>query len=176
MSESKKITLGNYRGMHFQLEKPKEEYSRGELMDIVMRRVLEEAAVEMDEEVINGMVDGMLEDFRGELKGAGLSFEEYLEQAGQSEEELLKQLYQVAWETQKKSMVIAEIAQQEEIRPEPEQLVERVNAYAAKMEMDPKQLYAMLEQSGQLYQIYKEVFWETVTDYLVDCSLFFVKN
>ena len=170
-----KASLGEYIGMEFVLSRPFEQYDQTEIAEMVLGKVIDGSTFEIGTEEIIAEVDNKIDAFCVQIHNSGITFEQYLKDSGKTEEELRAQLYTIAEATMRKALVMQQIANEQNITVDNEQLRARVRSMAEGMGADFLEFTTFLQQSGQFMAVHQELLWDNITDFMVKKSNFIVK-
>lgn len=109
-----------------QLTQEAERQSSIKQQDELLKTVTDKSKVEMPQAIIDQQVIYNIDELRRNLVQRGQTYEEYLKLEGKTEEELKKELEPQAQEQIKASLVLAEIAEKEQMSIQPDELKIRI--------------------------------------------------
>ncbi len=92
----------------------------------IMERILAETKASIPKILIEGELDRMLYRMKTDISGMGLSYDEYLKHLGKSEETMRDEFRADAEKRVKMEILISEIAQKENITPNPETVAKEI--------------------------------------------------
>ncbi len=95
---------------------------RGEMID----KIISESKLEVPEILIEGELDRMLAQFKGDIEQAGSTYEKYLEQIKKTESDIKKDWREAGEKRAKLQLIIGKIADVEKIKPEDDQVKKEV--------------------------------------------------
>ncbi len=98
------------------------EKKRGAMVDTLIA----EAKMEIPEILIEGELDRMLAQFKGDVERAGTTYEKYLEHIKKTESDIKKDWRESAEKRAQLQLIISKIAEAEKIEPEKDQLEKEV--------------------------------------------------
>jgi len=109
------------------LKKEKNQQEQKRVREKILQKISEKAEVEIPEQLVQRQKANRFTDLKQKLSQQDTSLEEYLEQTGQSEEEIKKSLEKQAQQEIKRSLLLREIAEEEDIEASPQEVEQRVN-------------------------------------------------
>jgi trigger factor len=139
------------------LERQKRGQQLGQARDKALEALLDKLDIPLPDGVIESEVGRRNEQLEQQLQYAGLTKEDYLKDEEKSEEEFDAEVAAAARQAVKGGFVLDQIALQEELGVENEELSEYVVAQAMQIGMQPQQLAQHLTESGQLPALVSEV-------------------
>ncbi len=153
-----------------QLTKQKEQEADDKLKDAVVGELVESSKVEAPDVLVDENIEAALNEFKQNLVYRGITFPEYLEQAGLSEEEYRDKELRPRAETRVKTgLVLAEVADAEDVQVTPEELEIRMQLLRGQHQNDP-QMLAQLNSPDAEREIASRMVTEKTVDLLVDMA------
>ena len=116
-------------------ERKKEEAERQKREDVI-KKAVENAEVELPEPMVELEAENMVYDFAQRLQYQGLSIEQYFQYTGQSYEAMKDMMKKQAVEKIKSSLLLEEIAKQENIVVTDEEYIQELERMASMYNMD----------------------------------------
>src|SRR6056297_3254831 len=109
------------------LKKEKNQQEQQRVQQKIMQQISQEAKIDIPEQLVQRQRANRFTDLQQRLSQQDTSLEEYLEQTGQSEEEIKKSLEKQARQEIKRSLLLREIAKQEDIEVSEQEVEQRAN-------------------------------------------------
>ena len=157
-SASEYDTLGEFRaGTRGQLEAMKRMQQVGQARERALDAVLAKIDIPLPDSMVDGEVQMRRESLDEQLERAGTSMEDYLASSGQSAEQLDTDLKDSARRSVKAGFVMDQLARQEELGIEQEELNSFVIEQAYRMGVQPDRLAQELADRGQIGSVITEV-------------------
>src|SRR3954464_6155895 len=129
----------------------------GEYREAVLAAVVSEATVEVPEALVEARAREMWDRMMHTLGHQGISQENYLRIAGKTEEEILAEAHPDAAQAIRREAVIAAVIDAEDIQPSDGDVLDALQASAAREGMTPEQLRERLEKAGRLDEIKEDL-------------------
>jgi len=136
--------------------------------DRALEALMEQIDIPLPEKVVQAEIERRNEQLEQQLKWSGLSKEAYLKQQGKTAEEFDAEIAEAARRAVKGGFVLDQLALDEELGVENEELSEYVVSQAMQMGVQPQQLADHLTQSGQLPALVSEVLRNKALNLLVE--------
>lgn len=114
--------------------------------------VIEKSELETPKIFIEGELDQMVASFTDRVKKAGMEFDAYLEQAGKTVEDLRKEWRTDAEKRAKLQLIFNEIANKEQITPDPEKLkreVEHIKEHYPEAQEESVRIYVTAQMNNE---------------------------
>jgi trigger factor len=144
-------TLGELRAStRAQLERVKSTQQVMQARDRALEAVLEQVDIPLPESVVQEEATHNRDSLLQQLERAGATLEGYLEMSNQTEEQFDADLDQRARHAVKVSLVLDQLARQEELTVEPAELSAYVTRQAEQMGVAPDRLAKQLAEDGRL--------------------------
>ncbi|MBC6460800.1 trigger factor [Actinomadura sp. HBU206391] len=151
-------TIGELRAdVRGRLERQKRGQQLAQARDKALEALLEKIDIPLPDGVIEGEIARRNEQLEQQLQYAGLTKEAYLQEEEKSEEEFDTEIADASRQAVKGGFVLDQLALQEELGVENEELSEYVVTQAMQIGMQPQQLAQHLTESGQLPALVSEV-------------------
>ena len=144
-------TLGELRAdTRTQLERDKAMRQVMQARDLALDALLDQMDIPLPESVVADEVRHNRESIEGQLSRAGASLDGYLEMTNQTEEQFEADLEQRAQRAVKISLVLDQLARNEELGVDPAELTAYVTRQAEQMGVSPDQLAQQLADNNQI--------------------------
>lgn len=151
-------TMEEFRGgLRERLERTRRYQQLSQARDDVLQKLLDSVDIPLPEGVVEEDVDRRRQSLEQQLERSGLSKDSYLESQGKTEEEFQEELAEAARFAVKAGFVLDQIAQQEELSADNQELNQYVVEQAQRMGVSPDQLAKHLMESNQVSLAYAEV-------------------
>src|SRR5919112_499410 len=132
------------------LREADESKVEAEFREAVLDAVVENATVDVPETLVDARARELFDRMIHSLGHQGISREAYLQMAGRDEEEILAEARPDAEQALKREAVIAAVIEAEEIEPADGDLLDALQASAARENTTPEKLRDRLEKAGRL--------------------------
>jgi trigger factor len=157
-SASEYDTLGEFRaGTRAQLETMKRMQQVGQARERALDAVLNRIDIPLPDSMVDSEAQMRRESLDEQLERAGTSMDDYLATSGQSAEELEADISGSAQRSVKAGFVLDQLARQEELGIEQEELNSFVIEQAYRMGVQPDRLAQELADRGQIGSVITEV-------------------
>jgi len=157
-SASEYDTLGEFRaGTRAQLETMKRMQQVGQARERALDAVLSRIDIPLPDSMVDSEAQMRRESLDEQLERAGTSMDDYLATSGQSAEELEADISGSAQRSVKAGFVLDQLARQEELGIEQEELNSFVIEQAYRMGVQPDRLAQELADRGQIGSVITEV-------------------
>jgi trigger factor len=151
-------TIGELReDVRTRLERSKRMQQLAQARDKALEALLEKIDIPLPEKVVESEIARRNEQLDQQLGYAGMSREEYLSSEEKTAEEFETEVADAARLAVKGGFVLDQLALQEELGVENEELSEYVVTQALQMGLQPQQLAQHLQDSGQIPALVSEV-------------------
>src|SRR3954464_12136658 len=148
------------------LREADENRVEAEFREAVLDAVVDEATVEVPEALVEARAREMWDRMMHSLGHQGITRENYLRIAGKSEEELLAEAHPDAAQAIRREAVIAAVIDAEDIQPSDGDVLDALQASAAREGMTPEQLRERLEKAGRLDEIKEDLAQRAAIDFI----------
>lgn len=146
-------TLEEYKNdLREKLLKEKQKAAATENENRVIDKVVENAAMEIPDQMLDEQVNGMLNDYARRMESQGLSFEQYMQYTGMTVEKLAEQMKPQALKRIQTRLVLEEVVKAENIQADDEAVETQIKKMADAYKMEVEQIKNMLgeEQENQM--------------------------
>ena len=145
-------TLEEYKAdIRAKLEKDAAERDNNNFTNAVIEKVLENAAVEIPEAMIERQIDSMMRDFEYRLMGNGLKLDDFLKYTGSDMQAFRENYRGQAIKSVKAHLVLEQIEKVEAIDATEEQIDKQLEAFAAQTGKTVEEFKASLSESDIEY-------------------------
>ncbi len=134
----------------------------------IIRKVTEEAEVDLPEVMVERKLDEMVSDFARNLQTRGMSLEQYLEASQKTLEELRDTLKPEAHFQIKSGLVLEAIAKAEGLEPTADEIDNELKRFAEGLGQDPEEVKSRMIASGSIGLIAEQVLIKKTLDRLVE--------
>ena len=157
-SASEYDTLGEFRaGTRAQLENMKRMQQVGQARERALDAVLSKIEIPLPDSMVNSEIQMRHESLDEQLERAGTSMDDYLASSGQSAEQVDTDITDGARRSVKAGFVLDQLARQEELNIEQDELNSFVIEQAYRMGVQPDRLAQELADRGQIGSVITEV-------------------
>ena len=157
-SASEYDTLGEFRaGTRGQLESMKRMQQVGQARERALDAVLSKIEIPLPDSMVNSEIQMRRESLDEQLERAGTSMDDYLASSGQSAEQVETDITDSARRSVKAGFVLDQLARQEELNIEQDELNSFVIEQAYRMGVQPDRLAQELADRGQIGSVITEV-------------------
>ncbi|MGQ9824715.1 MAG: trigger factor [Desulfotomaculales bacterium] len=150
------------------LKKVAEEKANSEVRTAVVEKAVENARMDIPEEMVADRVEEMVRDTERSLRAQGIPLESYLKYLGITLEEMKEQFRPQALQNLKTTLVLEAIARKENLGPDEEEIQAEVEAIGKQVNQDPAVVRKALEAQGQLDGLKKRLLMNKAVQFLVD--------
>jgi trigger factor len=141
-----------------------------EFREAVVDAVVREATVDVPEALVEARARELWDRMLHSLGHQGISREAYLRIAGQSEEDLLEQARPDAEQALRREAVIAAVVEAEGIEPSDGDVLDALQASAAREGTTPEKLRERLEKAGRLDDLREDLAQRQAVDFLAESA------
>ena len=150
------------------LERQKRLQQLAQARDNSLEALLEKVSFPLPDSVVDSEISRRNEQLEQQLQQAGLSRADYLKSEGKSAEDFDNEVAEAARQAVRGGFVLDQLALQEELGVENEELSEYVVTQAMQMGVEPQQLAEHLTESGQLPALVSEVLRNKALNLIVE--------
>ncbi len=157
-SASEFDTLGELRaGTRTQLETVKRMQQARQARDRALDAVLAKVDIPLPDSLVQGEIDARRASLDEQLERAGMAREAYLQSAGQTEQQLEADMADGARKSVKAQFVLDQLAQNEDLNVEQDELNSYVIEQAYRMGVQPDRLAQEITEHGQIGSVVADV-------------------
>ncbi len=160
-------TLEEYRkDIQERLLKEKQKAAATENENRVVEKVVENAAMEIPDQMVDEEVNGMLNDYARRLESQGLSFKKYVEITGMTADKIGEQMKPQALKRIRTRLVLEAVVKAENIIASEEAVEAQVDRMAETYKMEKDKIKSMLGEE-QLKMMKEDLAVQEAVDFLV---------
>ena len=130
------------------LKKKAEEDAEMQMKDEIIKKIYEANDIDIPEAMVNTELDSMFNEFDQQLRAQGLDLNSYLEYMGKTQADFRNESRDDAYKKVKTRMIMAQIAEQENIEVTKEDTDKELEAMAAMYQMDLDQLKEAIQDEN----------------------------
>ena len=134
--------------------------------DKVVAKVIENATMEIPDQMIEEQVNGMVNDYARRLESQGISFKQYVEITGMTAEKIGEQMKPQAIKRIQTRLVLEAVVKAENIQADDAAVEEQFDKMAADFKMDKEQIKGMFGEE-QMAQLKEDLAVQKAIDFLV---------
>lgn len=143
-------TLAEYReGVRGNLEEKKKNEAKQQQEDEAVRQIIDGAEMDIPDAMIESQCENMLDEFEQRIQQGGLSMEQYIQMSGTSQEALMEQARPEAVTRIQSSLVLEQIAKEENIEVTEEDIEAEIKKLAGMYGMDVDRFRSFMGDSSQ---------------------------
>ncbi|HKE77760.1 MAG TPA: trigger factor [Solirubrobacteraceae bacterium] len=139
-----------------------------EFREAVLDAVVKESKVEVPEGLVDARARELWERMLHSLSHQGISKDAYLRIAGRSEDDILDEAKPDAEQALRREAVIAAVIEAEDIEPTEGDLLDALQASAARERTTPEKLRARLDKAGRLDELRDDLAQRAAIDFLAE--------
>ena len=149
------------------LEQTKENNAKREKEDEAIGKIIEKSKMEIPDAMIDTQVESMLQEFANRLLSQGLSIENYMQYTGATLDTFREQLKPEATKRIQSSLVLEQIAKEENLEATDEEVNEEVAKMAANYGMEAEKLLELMGESEKT-NVKKDLAIEKAVDFILE--------
>ena len=134
--------------------------------DKVVAKVIENATLEIPDQMVEEQVNGMVNDYARRLESQGISFKQYVEITGMTAEKIGEQMKPQAIKRIQTRLVLEAVVKAENIQADDAAVEEQFDKMAADFKMDKEQIKGMFGEE-QMAQLKEDLAVQKAIDFLV---------
>jgi trigger factor len=150
------------------LREADEQKVEAEFREAVLDAVVKEATVDVPETLVDARARELWDRMLHTLGHQGITRENYLRIAGKSEEEILAEARPDAEQALRREAVIAAVVEAEGIEPSDGDVLDALQASAAREGTTPEKLRDRLEKAGRLDEVREDLAQRRAVDFLAE--------
>ena len=135
--------------------------------EAVLDAVVKEAKVDVPDQLVEARAKELWDRMLHSLGHQGINKEAYLQISGKTEEEILDEAKPDAEQALRREAVIAAVVEQEDIEPSEGDILDALQASAARENTKPEKLRERLEQAGRLDDLKRDLAQRRALEWLV---------
>ncbi len=149
------------------LEKTEKNENEQRAQKAIIEKIVESSEVDVPDSMVNREAKQLMNEMQQKFKAQGLNFEQVVDEKGH--ENLWAELRTEASKRVKNSLVLAEIAEKENISVTEEQFEEKVKELATLYHTEEKDVYTQLAKNLNMTSaLTQQILAQNITKYLVD--------
>ncbi|MDY4126183.1 MAG: trigger factor [Lachnospiraceae bacterium] len=161
-------TLAEYKAdVKKNLEEKKASDARNAKEDAVIDAIIEDAAMDIPEAMVDTTKRQMIEEFAQRIQSQGISFDQYMQFTGMTADKLLEQVAPQAERRIKSRLVLEAVAKAENLTATEEDFEAEVNEMAENYKMEAADIKTNLGEEGKK-QLMEEIAVKKAVDFVVD--------
>ena len=134
--------------------------------DKVVAKVIENATMEIPDQMVEEQVNGMVNDYARRLESQGISFKQYVEITGMTAEKIGEQMKPQAIKRIQTRLVLEAVVKAENIQADDAAVEEQFDKMAENFKMDKEQIKGMFGEE-QMAQLKEDLAVQKAIDFLV---------
>ena len=134
--------------------------------DKVVAKVIENATMEIPDQMVEEQVNGMVNDYARRLESQGISFKQYVEITGMTAEKIGEQMKPQAIKRIQTRLVLEAVVKAENIQADDAAVEEQFDKMAEDFQMDKEQIKGMFGEE-QMAQLKEDLAVQKAIDFLV---------
>ena len=134
--------------------------------DKVVAKVIENATMEIPDQMVEEQVNGMVNDYARRLESQGISFKQYVEITGMTAEKIGEQMKPQAIKRIQTRLVLEAVVKAENIQADDAAVEEQFDKMAVDFKMDKEQIKGMFGEE-QMAQLKEDLAVQKAIDFLV---------
>lgn len=134
--------------------------------DKVVAKVIENATMEIPDQMVEEQVNGMVNDYARRLESQGISFRQYVEITGMTAEKIGEQMKPQAIKRIQTRLVLEAVVKAEDIQADDAAVEEQFDKMAEDFKMDKEQIKGMFGEE-QMAQLKEDLAVQKAIDFLV---------
>lgn len=134
--------------------------------DKVVAKVIENATMEIPDQMVEEQVNGMVNDYARRLESQGISFKQYVEITGMTSEKIGEQMKPQAIKRIQTRLVLEAVVKAENIQADDAAVEEQFDKMAEDFKMDKEQIKGMFGEE-QMAQLKEDLAVQKAIDFLV---------
>jgi len=142
--------------------------SDADLRNRVLEKVVAETGLVVPDALANDEMSFRLARFADQLRGAGISIQQYLESTGQSEEDIESDLRAQAERNVSAQLILEEIGKREGLTASEDEVSEELAQHAKSLGKEPAELRAQLESGGRMGSLAADIIRRKALDLIVE--------
>lgn len=160
-------TLEEYRNdLKENLLKEKQKAAATENENRVVDKVVENATMEIPDQMLNEQINGMINDYARRMESQGLSFEQYMQYTGMTVDKIAEQMKPQALKRIQTRLVLEEVVKAENIQVDDEAVEAQIKKMADAYKMEVEQIKNLLGEE-QEKQMREDLAVQEAIDFLV---------
>lgn len=148
------------------LKQAAEERAKAQVRREVITKAVENAEVEIPEEMISNRMEEMIKNMEHRLSGQGISLDKYLTFTNSNMDDLKERVRPDAEQSVRQSLVLDAVAKAENLTVGDEEVAEEINRMSGEMKQDPEVIRKILEGQNQVDFIKESILRDKTVEFL----------
>lgn len=154
--------------MRENIKSSREGHRRDQIKNEIMKKLSEEAIIDIPEVMIDHEVDRLMDNFDQQLSYSGLTLESYLESAQETEDDFRAQVREDAERKLRANLIIQEIARREKVTATEEELNEEIRKVGVQYGLDVEKAREMI--GNDIKYVERDLLSKKALDILADAA------
>ncbi|MFZ5632390.1 MAG: trigger factor [Bacillota bacterium] len=150
------------------LKQAAEERAKAQIRRDVVAKAVENAEVDIPQEMIDSRMEEMVRNMDQRLSAQGISLDKYLTYTNSNMDELRERVRPDAEQSVRQSLVVDAVAKAENLAVSDEEINEEVNRMSQELKQDPEVIRKILEGQNQMEFIKESLLRDKTVQFLVD--------
>lgn len=164
-------TLEEYQNqVREKLQKAKEDDVKREQENAIIRQIIENASMEIPEQMVEAQVRQLMQEFAQRLQSQGLSLEQYIQFTGMTPEKLMEELTPQALGRLQSRLVLEAVAAAEELKPSEEDYEKEIENISKMNQMEADKLKDMIGEDEKK-QIEMDLAVQKAVEFVVESAV-----
>lgn len=143
-------TMAEYReDTKKKLQERKENAAKGTKEDEAIQKIIDKSKMEIPDAMIDMQAENIIDEFAQRIAMQGMSFEQYMQYTGMTIDKLKEQVRPEALQRIQSSLVLEQIAQEENLAASDEELEAEIEKMASMYGMNAENLKSRMEESDR---------------------------
>ncbi len=161
-------TLEEYKAdLKKRLEEQKETSARAEKENEAIKKIIDKSEMDLPQAMIDTQCDSMLEEFAQRIAQSGLTMEQYMQFSGMTVEKLRAQVEPEAVLRIKSSLVLEQIAKEQEIQATDEDIDDEINKMSAMYGMEADKIKEYMGEA-EMESMKRELAIKKAVDFVME--------
>ena len=161
-------TLAEYKeDIRKKLAEEKEASARRTKEDEAVRKIVDDASMEIPDAMIETQVETMIDEFAQRITQQGLSFEQYMQFTGMTRQQFMDQVKPQVMKHIQSRLILEAVAAAENITASEEEIEEELRKMSEAYKMDPEKVEEMLGEDGR-EQVSEDICVRKAVDFVVE--------
>lgn len=164
-------TLEEYKeDLKKKLQESKEEAAKRAVEEDVVNQIIENAAMDIPEPMINMQTNQMIREFAQNLQYQGLSVEQYMQFTGMTQQSLVEEIQPQALKRIQSRLVLEAVAEAEGIDATEEEVEKELENMAAMYQLELDKLKERMGE-GEMKQVHMDIAVQKAVEFVVDAAV-----
>lgn len=164
-------TLEEYKeDLKKKLQESKEEAAKRAVEEDVVNQIIENAAMDIPEPMINMQTNQMIREFAQNLQYQGLSVEQYMQFTGMTQQSLVEEIQPQALKRIQSRLVLEAVAEAEGIDATEEEVEKELENMAVMYQLELDKLKERMGE-GEMKQVHMDIAVQKAVEFVVDAAV-----